>query len=104
MTVVLDTNVIVSATYFAGKPGIVLERAVRREFCVALSGEIIAEYLQVLNDLSGKYSTKAHWFDRLLAIAHFVFPEKTDPVCSDPDDEIFIQCAVAAAADLHRQR
>ncbi|MEO7298751.1 MAG: putative toxin-antitoxin system toxin component, PIN family [Verrucomicrobiota bacterium] len=99
MIVVLDTNLIVSSTYFSGKPELILQSAVRQEFSIAISAEILAEYIEVVDDLSTQYSAKADWLNPVVSVAKFFLPGRTEPICSDPDDEIFIQCAVAASAD-----
>jgi predicted nucleic acid-binding protein len=75
---VVDSNVIVSALQFGGKPKLLLDLAVGGQIDLALSEPIIAETLGVLRD---KFDRATEWLaeaDRqLLVIARLVAPTES---------------------------
>ncbi len=101
--VVLDSNILISAIAFPGKPRTILERALRREFRLALSNSILEEVEAVL---SGKKFLFPERMVRLVmneleALADFVEPKSAIKlVREDPDDNRILECAVEAGADV----
>ena len=101
MRVVLDTNVFVSAVFFEGTPGRVLSLWRDRAFDIAVSREVLEEYVRVGERLTAQAPgvDPGPALDLIAAHAIFViarsFPE---PVCRDPDDDKFPACALAAEA------
>jgi putative PIN family toxin of toxin-antitoxin system len=101
--VVADTNVFVSS-FFGGNPRKIVDLWKTGEITLCLSKPIIDEYIEVLRRL-GLQNEKE--LDELLNLfAHgfnVVFTAKT-PVLhvveKDPDDNKFIECAVALKADF----
>jgi putative PIN family toxin of toxin-antitoxin system len=103
LIVVLDTNVWASALVF-GKtysvPARALKRAVRDD-TLATSRELRAEIHRILID-------KGYWsphratqeLDTYLAKAITVQLTHTTHVCRDPKDNMFLECAALAHADL----
>jgi uncharacterized protein len=104
MIVVLDTNIVVSALLTPqGPPGRVFSMALRNQSSIQLcvSAEVFAEYEEVLNRPKfnftisaieaalGSFREKGFW----------VKPTGKVSICDDPDDDIFLECAEAAAAD-----
>ncbi len=100
--VVLDTNVVVSG-FYGGRPREVMDlwRAGRVLLC--LSVPILQEYTEVL-DRFGQFARDASdLLRRLRDLEHallVLLTEAVHAVPSDPDDDIFLACAVAAQADL----
>ncbi len=103
MIVVLDTNVWISALQFArkrGTPTRELERAMSEDV-IASCQEIEAETLRVL-------TVKFLWepnrakaaLETVLARAIRVRLRGTVKVCRDPEDDMFLECAALANADL----
>ena len=103
MIVVLDTNVWISALQFAKHRGIptrALEKAMGEDV-IASCPEIEAEILRVLTE-------KFFWEpDRVQAALQAVLVRSirvelrgTVKECRDPDDDMFLECAVRANADL----
>jgi putative PIN family toxin of toxin-antitoxin system len=101
--VVLDTNVWISALQFArkrGTPTRALERAMSEDV-IASCQEIEAETLRVL-------TVKFLWepnrakaaLETVLARAIRVRLRGTVKVCRDPEDDMFLECAALANADL----
>ena len=101
--VVLDTNVFVSS-FFGGNTLKVVNLWKTGEVTLCLSKPIIDEYIEVLQRLGlqdeGELGELLGLFARGL---HIVFTTKTPElhiVEDDPDDNKFIECAVALKADF----
>ena len=101
MIVVLDTNIVASATFWRGKPAHCLEAWALGRFEVAISHPILTEYEEVVARLAGRYPTKPHtdWLTPIRQAGHLYLPATLPAATADPDDEMFIECAVAAHAD-----
>jgi putative PIN family toxin of toxin-antitoxin system len=100
--VVLDTNVLVSAIIFGGKPKQILEKAIRGEIRLCISEPILEELKGVLRRFKFDYSPDMIQviLTELLRIADFVNPSKTiDIVSEDPEDNRILECAVEAGAN-----
>jgi hypothetical protein len=100
---VVDTNVFVSS-FFGGNPGKLVDLWKSGEVTLCLSKPIIDEYIEVLRRL-GLQNEKE--LDELLGLFahgyHVVFTVKTPELHileNDPDDNKFIECAVALKADF----
>ena len=101
MIVVFDTNIVASATFWRGKPAHCLEAWTLGRCDLAISHPILAEYEEIIARLATRYPAKPQtaWLPAIRQAAHLYVPEPLPPVCADPDDEPFIQCAVAARAN-----
>ncbi len=100
--VVLDTNILISAILFGGKPRQVLEKAVRGEIRLCLSEAILEELKGVLRRSKFDYPTEAIQviLTELISLSDFVNPSKTIRVVSeDPEDNRILECAVEAEAN-----
>ena len=58
MIVVLDTNILASATYWRGKPAHCLEAWVLGRYDLAVSHPILTEYERVVAELAARYPRK----------------------------------------------
>src|ERR1039458_1569631 len=58
MIVVLDTNIVASATYWRGKPAHCFEAWVLGKYDLAISHPILTEYEEVIGRLAARYPTK----------------------------------------------
>src|SRR5436189_451084 len=101
MIVVLDTNIIASGTYWRGKPAHCLEAWAQGRFTLAISHPILSEYEQVVARLALRYPTKqpTDWLSAIKQAGHLYLPAPLPAATADPDDEMFIECAVAAHSD-----
>ena len=101
MIVVLDTNIIASATYWRGKPARCLEEWLLGKYELAISHPILSEYEEVVARLAIRYPAKqpTDWLSAIQQSGHVFYPLPLPPHTADPDDEMFIECAVAAQAD-----
>ena len=103
MRVILDTNVFVSGVFFGGPPGRILDAWRDGRVQPVLSAEILEEYRRVGQVLGGQCpGVDLEPFLALLAVhADFVdTPTLSEPVSSDPDDDKFLACAVAAGVTV----
>jgi putative PIN family toxin of toxin-antitoxin system len=101
MRVVLATNVLISALFFAGLPGRILGAWVDERFDMLASVEILREYRQVVARLERQFpSVEAQpLLDLVIRNCHLVEPVSVPlSACEDPDDLKFLGCAVAGRA------
>ena len=100
--VVLDTNIFVSS-FFGGNPREVIRLWETGETSLCLSRPIIDEYVEVLRRLGLQDEKELGELLGLFASGtHTVYTAKTPDlkvVADDPDDDKFIECAVALKAD-----
>jgi len=100
--VVIDTNVFVSS-FFGGNPRKIIGLWKSGQVILCLSKPIIDEYVEVLNrlglqnerDLESLLSLFAHGFNVLFTAR----TSELHVVEKDPDDNKFIECAVALKAE-----
>ncbi len=99
--VVLDTNVLVSS-FFGGNPRKVVDLWKNGDITLCLSRPIIDEYVEVLRRLGLKGEPELEELLSLFANGfNSLFTAQTPElmiVDSDPDDNKFIECAVALNA------
>lgn len=98
MRVVLDTNVFVSAIFFGGVPGRILEAWRDSRLQLVLAAAIFDEYQRVGQFLATQYAGVD--LEPILALltveAEIVeAPALPAPVSADPDDDKFFACAEA---------
>ena len=101
MRVVLDTNVLISALFFAGLPGRILAAWIDERFEMLASVEILGEYRRVVARLEGRFpSVEAQpLLDLVIRNCHLVDPTVVPPsACEDLDDLKFLSCAVSGRA------
>ena len=102
MKVVLDTNVFVSS-FFGGNPRKIVDLWKTGEIILCLSQPIINEYVEVLRRLGLQDEREMEELLGLFAHGfHVIFTAKTPQlhvVENDPDDDKFVECAVALKAD-----
>ena len=99
MRIVLDTNVFVSGVFFGGVPGRILEAWRDARAQLVLSAEILEEYQRIGQMLGAQYSgVDLEPFLGLLTVHAEIVeaPELPEQVSSDPDDDKFLACAIAA--------
>ena len=103
MNIVVDTNIFVSS-FFGGNPKKVIDLWKNGEVRICVSNEIIDEYLEVLEKMGLRDSEKKKQLLSLFRRSHFLIycskTEKISVVENDPDDNKFIECAVALNAGI----
>ena len=101
--VVLDTNILISAIVFGGKPRQVFDMVIRGEVKLALSPYLLEELQGVLEGPKFRYphamtNTILH---ELIDMAELVSPvKKFDVVKRDSDDNHVLECAFTAKVDF----
>jgi len=103
MKVVIDTNIFVSS-FFGGNPRKVIDLWKTEKITLCLSSAILDEYIDVLSRIGLKDEDE---LDELLSLFsrgfNILFTTKTPKlkvVKNDPDDDKFIECAVALNANI----
>ena len=102
LRLVIDTNVIVSATLQPkGLPRTVLLLALTKPARLYVSGFMLHEYSDVLArpELGIRKGLRQQLLQLIENRSHTVVPSRRLEVTSDPDDNIFLECADAARAD-----
>lgn len=100
--VVMDTGVLVSGVYWRHGPHRCMQAWLRGLLALVVSDSIFAEYERVLravNAAQGFTTDLAPWLAAIEKSALWVTPEPlTRPVCRDPQDDQFIEAALAGRA------
>ena len=99
----VDTNVFISS-FFGGNPRKVIDLWKSGDITLCLSRPIVDEYIEVLRRLGLQDEKELEELLGLFAHGfHLVYTAKTpdlNVVGEDPDDDKFIECAVALKADF----
>jgi len=103
MRVVIDTNIFVSS-FFGGNPRRIIDLWKKGEITLCLSKDILDEYTEVLQRIGLKDEREIEELLSLFAEGfNILFTTKTPKikvVQGDPDDDKFIECAVALKAEI----
>jgi uncharacterized protein len=99
MKIVLDTNVFVSGIFFGGPPAAILTAWQEGYVELVVSVEILQEYERVCSELAAASpGIDAGPFLALITLTALLVqsPLLATQICSDPDDDKFLACAIAA--------
>jgi putative PIN family toxin of toxin-antitoxin system len=102
MRVVIDTNIVISASIWKGKPGLVFDRVVRKLDILLVTDAIVAEIEEKCRD--PKFSKfRALLNATLIHVKEFGQTPRTaypvSGICRDADDDIYLECALSGQAD-----
>ena len=103
MKVVFDTNVVASASFWRGAPFDCLAAWAQGRCVAVVSSNLLAEYHETIEELRLDYPSRkcVEWVAALTQSAELVFPtDRATGATPDPDDEMILECAVAAEADF----
>ena len=103
MKVILGTNVLVSGIFFSGVPYGILTAWRDGKISLIVSPEILEEYRRVGEEMENKFpGVEVAPFLELIAIEATMVAAKPliEAVCTDPDDDKFLACAIASKANL----
>lgn len=103
MKIVLDTNVFISGIFFGGPPSRILKAWRQSKIQIILTQEILQEYQRVGEALSKKYPSVSiePIIDLFTIFGEFVETKGiSETICEDPDDNKFIECAIASQSHL----
>lgn len=105
MIVCIDSNVLLPMTASAHPWRCILEAWLQGRFTWAISNEVLTEYEEVMLTRNGaarwqKMMTAFTFASQLRDSLRFVHPSfRFSIISADPDDNKFIDCAIAAEAD-----
>lgn len=102
ISLVTDTNILVSATIAKGKEFELLELAKTGKVRLVLSLEILKEFMEVLSRPKFDYPKILieQISKHLLNISYLVFPNtKLEIIKRDPDDNKILECAIDGKTD-----
>jgi uncharacterized protein len=101
---IVDTNVILSALFFGGLPGRILEAWRERHFTLVLSAPILAEYREAGAEFEAQYGgSDFEAFAALIVVNSEIVDASAhlpEQVCTDADDDKFLACALAAGVNI----
>ena len=101
---VIDTGVLVSGIYWRHEPHQCVRAWLHGLLALVVSDAIFAEYERVLREVKaeqGFTTDLASWLAAIQKSALWVTPEPlANPVCRDPNDDQFIEAALAGRARL----
>lgn len=101
--VVIDTNIFVSS-FFGGNPKKIIDLWKNEEIALCLSKDILDEYIDVLQRVGLKDENEIEellfFFAKGFNILFTTNVPQIKAVKDDPDDDKFIECAVALKADV----
>jgi len=103
LKLVLDTNILVSASIHRGNEFELLKQARIGKVPIFLSHQILNEYLDVIarRKFDFSISQRKEAFKQLLSTVRLVMPDqRVDIVETDPADNRILECALCAKADL----
>jgi uncharacterized protein len=103
LRLVIDTNVLVSAALKSESlQRTTLILAITRPARLYVSQPILEEYAEVLSrsELAIRKGLRSQLLQLIRNRAHLVVPSRRIEITSDPDDNIFIECADRARADF----
>ncbi|MBI3169322.1 MAG: putative toxin-antitoxin system toxin component, PIN family [Chloroflexi bacterium] len=100
--VILDTNIIISSA-LGGVLVFIFEKWSEEKFTVVVTTDILAEYLDVLS--RPKFKLPQETIDRITRFIYqfseFVVPEeRIRAIDSDPEDDKFLETAIAGKVDF----
>lgn len=99
MKIVIDTNVFISS-FFGGNPKAVVDYWKKGLVTLCLTNAIVDEYMEVLERMALDKKEISDLLFLFQTGQNCVFTSKTPElkICSDPDDDKFIEAAVALEA------
>ena len=103
MRVVIDTNVFVSS-FFGGNPRKIIDLWREGKVLLCLSRDILDEYFDVLRRIGledeEELGELLALFSKGCNLTFTAKPPKVEVVDGDPDDNKFVECAVALKAEV----
>lgn len=102
--VVIDTNVWISGIFWKGSTPYNIVKKVRRSEIIAFfSDETFSEWDEKVREKAISFGLTEEYLvfrKNLLKVAVFVYPREKVEICRDPDDNKFLEAAIAAEANF----
>jgi uncharacterized protein len=100
LQVILDTNVVVSAILFKGKPRKINEFALNEKFRVVTSSILLSELTGLLVKKFSLSLTEIHLIEKeITEMAEVVYPKESIYIVRDIDDNRVLEAAVEGECD-----
>ena len=103
MKVVVDTNVFISGVFFTGPPHQILDAWRHGRVQIVVAPEILTEYRDTGTELTVQFPEVElePWLELLAVKSTLVeAPPLEKQVCTDPDDDKFLACALAGRVSI----
>lgn len=100
MRIIIDTNIVISASFFSGLPRKIIEAVIKEQFKVCANNEIVEEYDETVAKMiyKGKGHLNYNILKSFMTKIELIDPVSRIAICRDPDDDKFINCAIDAKA------
>ena len=100
MNVVVDTNVLVSGIFWAGKPRQLLELWVDNLIRLIATPQIVSEYIKVIERLQ-KYDSELaqQWKEFIVGNIEIINSNIDVTICRDKKDNMFLECALSCGSE-----
>lgn len=98
MKIVLDTNVLISAIFWGGKPREIIKLWVSDYIELFATKEIIKEYFDIMDRMDRQRMLVEKWQNYILKNIHIIEAKAFIRLSRDPHDDKFLNCAIAANA------
>lgn len=105
MKIVVDTNILVSSSFWNGASDKVIKIVENSGATLFLSEEIINEFSEVLEyeEIKDKIKNKnlemKRTIEKIISLSSIITPLTKLNICQDPEDNIILECAKEANAD-----
>ncbi len=103
MKIVIDTNVLISAIFWTGKPKQLLNKVRRGEATFLVSEDLLNEFKEVLMRKDKPFKLSLEEAERVVTemrgIAQIVHPNSQVVVCKDERDNKVLECAIDGRAE-----
>lgn len=107
MKVILDTNVLISATFWEGDSSKIVKKVEDKEIELILSKDILDEfkgvlgYKEIQEKIKNKNLEMKRTVEKIISISSIVEPKnRFNVVEGDSDDDKFLECAVEGNANF----
>ena len=104
MRVVIDTNVLISAIFWTGKPKQILNKVRRAEILFLTSGILLEELREVLIEKEKPFNLSEEEAERIIVemreLAEIIQTHTQEAVCSDEKDNRVLECAIDGGAEV----
>jgi len=102
MRVVLDTNIFISGIFWKGNPNKIVSEWRNGKFTLVSSMELVKELINTLKDFKIALPEEIikEWIDLIIMNSELVIIKNELKAVEDPDDDKFIETALAGSADF----
>ena len=99
MKIVLDTNIFISGIFWGGYPHNILSLWAKNKIDILITKKILNEYLRVLHKIDKAGNTAKKWGAFVIEHSTIIDDKEIVSLCRDPDDNKFLNCAIAGKAN-----